>query len=437
MLRSFCRVVWVALPLLLVACGKSSAPESTPAAGSDAPMPPCDVTTALARCQECHGEKPIGGAPMSLVTRADLMRDSISDPSSLVVTLVRERMRDPDRPMPPAPRPRATFSEVAAIERWMDALMPARAPGEQCSAGAAGAGGAASQPCTPNVTLAPPSPWTMPAETDDIYVCYGVEVPGSDAKRHVTGIVPTIDDARIVHHLLVFESDKPEPATPHKCKQLFPVNWKAIYAWGPGAPPYQLPAAAGFPLPAGGDSHLVVQVHYSNLPHEAGHKDATSVGLCVTDKLREYDADILWVGGFDFLIPPHSTATVSCKLKLDQSSANVLPIQVFQAWPHMHQLGRKLTSTVQRPDGSTASLGTADPYVFGDQVTYPVDATLALGDTIETRCTWKNDGAESVSWGEATSEEMCFNLLAYYPKIPLPQFNGPATSYLSTCTMQK
>ena len=149
--------------------------------------------------------------------------------------------------------------------------------------------------------------------------------------------------------------------------------------------------------------------------------------------MRPYDADIMWVGGYDFKLPPHQKTSVECKLTFGPN-LSFLPIHVFQAWPHMHKLGVRLESEIQRANVDPINVGLADPYSFSSQVVYPMDADIFQGDTIATRCTWDNTTDSTVKWGEATSQEMCFNLLAYYPKIQLPQYGSPAAAALSQCT---
>jgi hypothetical protein len=101
----------------------------------------------------------------------------------------------------------------------------------------------------------------------------------------------------------------------------------------------------------------------------------------------------------------------------------------------MHQLGIRLESELTRPGGGILSLGLADPYSFEDQVVYPMNVDVYPGDKMTTRCTWNNTTDSTVKWGEATNEEMCFNLLAYYPRINLPQYGSPAAAALSPCKM--
>ena len=88
---------------------------------------PCDVAETLAaRCWTCHGTPPAGGAPISLVTRADLTRASHLDPTLTFAERAAIRMRASAMPMPPA-GPRATEAEIAALEAWIAAGAPAGA----------------------------------------------------------------------------------------------------------------------------------------------------------------------------------------------------------------------------------------------------------------------------------------------------------------------
>ena len=396
---------------------------------------PCEVERVLVeRCQECHGEKPSFGAPSSLVTYDDLNQKAVTDPAREIYTVMQERLRSATKPMPPSSRPRLTVEELAAIDAWMDEGLPQRTDAQACPAPEP----KENKPppsCEPTVRLKSPSPWKMPKDEVDRYVCYGVDLEGTPNKRHITGIVPYIDNSTIVHHLLLFTMNEAEPAEPHPCTDLFPIEGKAIYAWAPGGPPYLLPEAAGFPVKEGQKTHLMVQVHYSNLKQLDGQQDATELGLCMTDQPRPYDADIMWVGGYDFKLPPHKKSTVECTLSFLGGATQFLPIHVFQAWPHMHQLGIRLESELTRPGGGILSLGLADPYSFEDQVVYPMNVDVYPGDKMTTRCTWNNTTDSTVKWGEATNEEMCFNLLAYYPRINLPQYGSPAAAALSPCKM--
>lgn len=92
---------------------------------------PCDVNQVLQdNCRACHGALPLGGAPMSLVTYADLMAPARSDPSKRVADLCLTRMQDAASPMPPSPAAMPA-ADVATFQAWL----AAGAPMGDCRAG--------------------------------------------------------------------------------------------------------------------------------------------------------------------------------------------------------------------------------------------------------------------------------------------------------------
>ena len=406
---------------------------------------PCDVEAFVAaRCLECHADPPTNTAPISLVTAADFRAkgiSSIATPDGADKTVGQsavDKLSATKNVMPPAPRPGATDAEKAMLQAWVTAGMPSRAAGETCGTGAAGSagqgqggaggsaqgggaqGGSAGAPmadCTPNIVLKGGNAWEMPKTTPDEYVCFGVEVPATGDDRHVTAIIPKVDNTKIVHHLLVYRVDAKEKisATPAKCQNVVKPGWKLYYAWAPGTPAAVLPAEAGYRLPGGDSTHYIVNVHYSNLTALDGEKDATSIEFC-SDKPRQFDADVLAVGSTSFNIPPHAEKTIECT-----SNAAIIPstapYTIFQTWPHMHLLGTRLSTEIRHADGTTSML-TDRPFDFYSQLTYPLSQTLEKSDKLVTRCTWNNTTGNSVSFGEDTAEEMCFNFLSYYPAPP-------------------
>lgn len=77
----------------------------------------------VAKCQACHGAKPSAGAPMALVTRADLMAPSKSNPSLNNAQVSLQRMKAGT--MPPGG---AAASDVQLLEAWITASYPAGDP---------------------------------------------------------------------------------------------------------------------------------------------------------------------------------------------------------------------------------------------------------------------------------------------------------------------
>ena len=73
----------------------------------------------------------------TLITRANLMAPSGSDPTKTNAELALIRMQSTTTPMPPAPASRATATEIAALSSWIAAGYPSGS----CGGGTAGAGG--------------------------------------------------------------------------------------------------------------------------------------------------------------------------------------------------------------------------------------------------------------------------------------------------------
>src|SRR5262249_21995610 len=78
---------------------------------------PCDVDAVLkANCQKCHAAQPQYGASTSLVTYDDLTKDHNGQK---VYDLVKSRIHDDARPMPPSPNPRLSDKDMGAIDAWI------------------------------------------------------------------------------------------------------------------------------------------------------------------------------------------------------------------------------------------------------------------------------------------------------------------------------
>jgi cytochrome c553 len=84
---------------------------------------PCDVASVLqAKCTSCHSSPPVGGAPMSLVSYADLTAQDLSDKTKTVAEQCVVRMQSSTAPMPPGGG--ATSSDVQTIQNWISAGYP-------------------------------------------------------------------------------------------------------------------------------------------------------------------------------------------------------------------------------------------------------------------------------------------------------------------------
>jgi hypothetical protein len=113
--------------------GAGAADAGGAAAGSDLS---CALGTLLReRCQSCHANPP-AGAPMALVTRADLLAPARSNASLRVADLALTRMQRGEMP-PAAP---ASAQEIALLSAWIGAGTPNESCATAQPTGDAGAG---------------------------------------------------------------------------------------------------------------------------------------------------------------------------------------------------------------------------------------------------------------------------------------------------------
>jgi hypothetical protein len=167
-----------------------------------------------------------------------------------------------------------------------------------------------------------------------------------------------------------------------------------------------MPKDVGMNL-GGGD--FILEVHYNNTG--APVPDTSGVDICSTTNLRPKTAGIFWLGTPAVAIPAATSATditSSCKPSLTQD------FHVLRSWPHMHKLGRRMHAEVHHPDGSVNPLFD-HPFDFNSQIQYDTPYILKQGDSISTTCTYENGTGAPVSFGESTSQEMCFNFTVGYP----------------------
>ena len=84
---------------------------------------PCDVQAVLSNhCTSCHANPPTNGAPMSLLTYADLTAPGAGGVTIAERALI--RMQDTAMPMPPAPAPAVSSAEIATFQAWVNGGMP-------------------------------------------------------------------------------------------------------------------------------------------------------------------------------------------------------------------------------------------------------------------------------------------------------------------------
>jgi hypothetical protein len=365
--------------------------------------------TMQAACTSCHNEDKVAGAPMSLLTYDDLQKPAVSDKKRKVYELVKERVHDKDRPMPP--QMKLSDAQLAGIDAWVEA---GAAAGDDVTCGedtADAEGGTQAAPaldfewpenCDKTYRIvshaedSEDAPFAIkPGE--EIHPQVYVDAPWGDESVQAIAWRPITDNARILHHWI-----------------LYGANREFLVGWAPGKDGALMHEDVGMLLVGG---RLRLDMHYNNLGNEAEEQDGSGVELCVVDKqnFRKNTATVAQtLGAFIINLPPRATnvdVKSTCTLNGEE------PVTLLTASPHAHRLAKHMKFTLERADGEVIVMHDQS-FHFEEQGQFDLEKPLVVnkGDKVTTVCTYDNDTDQTVTFGEDTGNEMCFNFALYYPQ---------------------
>jgi hypothetical protein len=215
-----------------------------------------------------------------------------------------------------------------------------------------------------------------------------------------------------------------------------------LYASAVGGSPFVLPSVAGIEI--GSDvRYIVVEAHIDNPSHVEGALITTIAKFHTTTSLRQYKAGAMVIGdpainlpviegGHDF-VHYETTCTSSCTQRF------VSDRHVFSSFLHMHQVGRKIWTSLLKFDSeknlvSKFTYDFKEYWNFGFQEGVDVDILISPGDQISTHCIFDTTKSGPVQFGSDSSDEMCMSFLFFYPYQPSDiYFCGYFTSDRSLC----
>lgn len=375
---------------------------------------PCDVDEAVRRnCQSCHAAQPLAGVPMALVSWEDFQTPAVSNPSLKVYQLSDMRVHNATAPMPPAPQVLAV-EDKSALELWL----------------AGGAPVGTDPSCAPGGNTDPPDAGLPPdVECYDLlahngdkstpyqvsgedYVNFFFDAPWPEGAQGVSFESVFDDHPEVIHHWLLYLEPPPlfdvatdGVVTPGSSGAH--IASTLIAGWAPGGNNgMNLPPDVGMDI-NGGSRRLAVEIHfYTNTPVQS----RSGVRVCTTSTPRPNVATVSWLGTESISVPAGQTGTATGQCVPSSQQ----PIHILRSWPHMHKIGRHMTTVINRSGGGTEML-VDEPFNFNTQISYDTPAVIMPGDTLTTTCTFQNDTNGTVIYGTHTDNEMCFNFVTAWP----------------------
>ncbi len=282
----------------------------------------------------------------------------------------------------------------------------------------------------PDLILKMREHFTVRADGPDILQNFVIPIDIAEDKL-VAAIEFHPGNKRVVHHSVLFLDDKGaarklDAATPEPGYQNFGgagfLPSGALGGWSAGNSPRALPNAMGRYLKKGSD--LVMQLHY----HPSGkvETDQSEVGVYfvkrpVAEVLKERAKLVgsIWMANYEMNIP-------AGEANYQRSTSYTLPRDVIMVGivPHMHLLGKSMTVTATKPDGTQQTLIDVPRWNYNWQDEYYYERPFALpkGTRLDVTATFDNSAAnpanpsspaKRVTWGEGTLDEMlyCFFLI--------------------------
>lgn len=401
---------------------------------------PCDVAEVLQQhCWKCHGAKTDWGGPMSLTERSHFEQPGKLTTSQRVRDLVKARIHDVDRPMPPPTEAVMPEADKQILSQWLDGGAPAASEGG-CQLDPSPA--SAAQPTSEGTAWeGVETSWPggiKPEETCYQFLKHGQQGP-SDETPHMTEMNETYvnffykvpwtepvvatrwrtlyDNTQVLHHWLLYRSAAggveldgtwSNGLGTHPGSQL-------LAGWAVGGGDEDFPPGVGMRMPAPG-SLFELEWHLYNTTG-ARVPDRSGIELCVVPESKvdpKFVAGLTWLGTEDLVIPP-SQETVRGGI-CTPSFKNGGPVHIVKWLPHMHLSGKQMDTWVLRADGTEDHVF-SEPFTFDQQISYAQNPPVQVnvGDRLFAQCTFQNTTSQTVLFGESTNEEMCYQFAVAYP----------------------
>ena len=270
-------------------------------------------------------------------------------------------------------------------------------------------------------------------EKSTTYACKYVKVDeliqsqslDSNKKYHAIKFSPQITN-EMVHHMIIYSCIPGTRYTPGVTDCTKMNNFycaEPIALSGLSTESVTLPQEAGYIWGSIKTKLVWLEIHYSNPSNTVGQTDSSGFKIDFTSNLRAYNMGTLTLGTpeDEIAIPANAPSTVFSNT-CSSRCVNKLPadgINIVYTLLHGHMLMNKIRMEIKFSNGTVDNTTfRSDKYIFHNQYIKIVDPPIKVlpGSTITTVCDYDSMGVNEITkGGKASSDEMCYAFVAYYP----------------------
>jgi len=228
------------------------------------------------------------------------------------------------------------------------------------------------------------------------------------------------------HHFIVYRvDDQVERPEPYPCAPFTDtLNDPPLIITQRADDRLTLPEGVAYTV--GPNQMIRLELHYINVSAVPQMAEATSTFIPMAADQVEQEADVMFMGDTNIVIPPMSEVTLGPSFI--QVPARFQGVSYFAITGHEHQWGTNVSVEVAEDSGALGSPVYEVPNFRWDEpatITYDPPFTVPDGGGFKLTCEWNNRSNDTVFFGTSVDDEMCFFWAYYFPsRGPLVCANG-------------
>jgi hypothetical protein len=263
-------------------------------------------------------------------------------------------------------------------------------------------------------------PVNVAANVEDTQ-CIWLTLPNADAIK-VHEIHDTISTGS--HHMIIYKDDMDttEQTTPMDCQPFTGAlnttgNIEPLAITQKPDDDIVLPATVAYTFSP--NQMIKIELHYINTSDSAEDIMGNVTFTAADASTIQNEAGLLFTGSPDVDVMPNTTTTLhqffAVPPEIDLSASHI-----FAITGHEHHLGTGVevgVGTTSTPPFTTVYNHAAPNFSWSDPATdeQSPDFSIPAGGGFDFTCTWVNQTASEVKFGESANDEMCFFWAYYWP----------------------